>query len=52
MQDSGRFDVRVTEDFDHGELAMLRAYDLVLINYSSRWVYDDAKEHRWSPSRT
>lgn len=49
MQDSGRFDVRVTEDFDHGTLAMLKAYDVVLLNYSSRWVYNDAAEHRWSP---
>lgn len=49
MQDSGRFDVRVTEDFDHGSLAMLKAYDVVLLNYSSRWVYDDRTEHRWSP---
>ena len=49
MQDSGRFDVRVTEDFDHGTLAMLKAYDVVLLNYSSRWVYNDPTEHRWSP---
>lgn len=49
MQDTGRFDVRVTEDFDHGTLAMLKAYDVVLLNYSSRWVYDDKTEHRWSP---
>ena len=50
FQDSGRFDVRVTEDFDHGSLAMLKAYDVVLLNYSSRWVYDDPAEHRWSPA--
>jgi len=49
MQDSGRFDVRITEDFDYGSLAMLKAYDVVLLNYSSRWVYDDKSEHRWSP---
>ena len=49
MQDTGRFDVHVTEDFDQGNLAMLKAYDVVLLNYSSRWVYDDQKEHRWSP---
>lgn len=48
LQDSGRFDVRVTEDFDHGSLAELKAYDVVLLNYSSRWVYNDATEHRWS----
>jgi type 1 glutamine amidotransferase len=48
MQDSGRFDVRVTEDFDHGSLAMLKAYDVVLLNYSSRWNYADAQQHLWS----
>ncbi len=49
MQDTGRFDVRVTEDFDHGTLAMLKAYDVVLLNYSSRWNYSDEKQHLWSP---
>jgi len=49
LQDSGRFEVRITEDFDHGDLATLRSYDVVLLNYSSRWVYDDPSEHRWSP---
>lgn len=49
MQDTGRFDVRVTEDFDHGDLATLKAYDVVLLNHSSRWVYNDPTEHRWSP---
>ena len=48
LQDTGRFDVRVTEDFDYGSLPMLKAYDVVLLNYSSRWNYGDAKEHRWS----
>ena len=50
LQDTGRFDVRVTEDFDYGSLPMLKAYDVVFLNYSSRWVYDDATEHRWSPA--
>lgn len=50
LQDTGRFDVRVTEDFDHGDLAMLKGYDVVMLNYSSRWNYDDAVEHRWSPA--
>lgn len=49
LQDTGRFDVRVTEDFDYGTLEMLRAYDVVLLNYNSRWNYDDPVEHRWSP---
>ena len=49
MQDTGRFDVRVTEDFDEGNLAMLQDYDVVLLNYSSRWNYSDPQEHLWSP---
>lgn len=49
MQDSGRFDVRVTEDFDHGDLATLKAYDVVLLNYSSRWNYADPTQQIWSP---
>ena len=48
LQDTHRFDVRVTEDFDHGTLAMLKSFDVVLLNYSSRWNYSDAVEHRWS----
>lgn len=49
MQDTKRFDVRVTEDFDHGDLATLKAYDVVLLNYSSRWNYADPAQHVWSP---
>jgi type 1 glutamine amidotransferase len=48
MHDSKRFDVRVTEDFDHGTLAMLKGYDVVLLNYSSRWNYADATQQVWS----
>lgn len=49
LQDTGRFDVRVTEDFDYGTLAMLKAYDVVLLNYSSRWNYADPDQRIWSP---
>lgn len=48
LQDSGRFDVRVTEDFDEGNAAMLADYDVVLLNYSSRWNYTDEAQHLWS----
>jgi len=48
--DSKRFDVRVTEDFDHGDIATLKSYDVVLLNYSSRWNYADPVQHLWSPS--
>jgi uncharacterized protein len=49
LQGTKRFDVRVTEDFDHGNLAMLKAYNVVLLNYSSRWNYGDKDQHLWSP---
>lgn len=48
MLDTGRFDVRITEDFDEGTLAMLKGYDVVLLNYASRWNYSDAEQHLWS----
>jgi len=48
LQDTGRFDVRVTEDFDEGDLKMLRNYDVVLLNYASRWNYADKAQHLWS----
>lgn len=48
LQDTGRFDVRVTEDFDDGTLAQLRKYDVVILNYSSRWNYADKEQHLWS----
>ena len=48
MQDSKRFDVRITEDFDQGTLETLKAYDVVLLNYSSRWNYADPQQHIWS----
>ena len=49
MQDTKRFDVRITEDFDHGDLATLKGYDVVLLNYSSRWNYADPQQHVWTP---
>lgn len=49
LTETGRFDVRVTEDFDEGNLAMLKKYDAVILNYSSRWNYTDEKQHLWSP---
>lgn len=48
MQDTKRFDVRVTEDFDEGTLATLKKYDVVLLNYSSRWNYADKSQKIWS----
>ncbi|WP_219893006.1 ThuA domain-containing protein [Aquisediminimonas profunda] len=49
MQDTGRFDVRVTEDFDYGSLVQLKAYDVVFLNYSSRWNYADPDQKIWNP---
>lgn len=48
MQDTKRFDVRVTEDFDNGTLETLKQYDVVLLNYSSRWNYADPVQEVWS----
>lgn len=48
MHDTKRFDVRVTEDFDNGTLETLKAYDVVLLNYSSRWNYADKDQKVWS----
>lgn len=50
MQDTRRFDVRVTEDFDNGTLETLKQYDVVLLNYSSRWNYADPVQKVWSDS--
>lgn len=49
LQDMGRFDLRVTEDFAEGNLAMLQDCDVVILNSSSRWNYADEKQHVWSP---
>ena len=48
LQDTGRFDVRVTEDFDDGTLETLKRYDVVILNYSSRWNYSDKVQGLWS----
>ncbi|WP_375195307.1 ThuA domain-containing protein [Sphingobium sp.] len=50
LQDSGRFDVRIVEDFDHGSAELLKSYDVVLLNYLGRWNYTDPLEKRWSPA--
>ena len=49
LQSTGRFDVRVTEDFDEGTRDTLMKYDVVILNYSSRWNYSDKQQHLWSP---
>lgn len=49
LKDTGRFDVRVTEDFEFGSLDMLKKYDVVLLNYASRWNYGDKEQKLWSP---
>lgn len=47
LQDSGRFDVRVIEDFSTATAYTLAPYDVVLINYLGRWNYTDKTEKRW-----
>ena len=49
LKDTGRFDVRVTEDFEFGSLNTLKKYDVVLLNYASRWNYGDKQQKLWSP---
>ncbi|NCP18986.1 MAG: ThuA domain-containing protein [Erythrobacter sp.] len=48
LKDTGLFDVRVTEDFEFGTLEMLKKYDVVLLNYASRWNYGDPEQKLWS----
>lgn len=47
--DSGRFDVRIIEDFSTATAETLEPYDVVLINYLGRWNYIDRDEKRWGP---
>jgi type 1 glutamine amidotransferase len=49
LQQTGRFDVRIIEDFSSATAATLAPYDVVLINYLGRWNYTDATEKRWGP---
>lgn len=47
LEDSGRFEVHVTEDFRGATAATLAPYDVVILNYLGRWHYTDPKEERW-----
>lgn len=47
LEESGRFEVRVTEEFRGATQATLAPYDLVLLNYCGRWFYEDREEPRW-----
>lgn len=47
LQGTGRFDVRITEDFSSATPEFLARYDAVLINYLGRWNYTDEHEKRW-----
>lgn len=47
LEQTGRFDVRVTEEFHGATAATLRGYDVVLLNYLGRWNYVDPQEDRW-----
>ncbi len=49
LQETGRFDVRVTEDFSTATPELLAKYDVVLLNYLGRWNYTDEEEQRWGP---
>ena len=47
LQDTGRFEVHVTEEFRGATADTLKPYDLVILNYMGRWNYDDPTEVRW-----
>jgi type 1 glutamine amidotransferase len=49
LLETGRFDVRVIEDFSSATADTLQGYDVVLINYLGRWNYTDKEEKRWGP---
>lgn len=50
LEDTGRFAVRVTEEFRGACAATLEPYDVVLLNYCGRWFYSDRVEERWGNS--
>lgn len=47
LESTGRFEVRVTEDFRNATPEYLKSYDVVLLNYLGRWRYDQPDELRW-----
>ena len=47
FEETGRFDVRVTEEFRGATRRTLDPYDVVLLNYCGRWFYDESVEERW-----
>ncbi len=47
LEDTGRFEVHVTEEFRGATAATLKSYDAVLLNYTGRWFYSDPVEQRW-----
>ena len=47
LQETGRFEVRVTEEFRGASAETLKPYDLVILNYSGSWEYIDPNEIRW-----
>jgi uncharacterized protein len=49
LLETGRFDVRVIEDFSSATASTLKPYGVVLINYLGRWNYTDKEEKRWGP---
>ena len=53
LEDSGRFEVHVTEEFRGASAKTLEPYDVVLLNYLGRWFYGDPTEQRWGePAET
>jgi len=49
LESTGRFDVRITEEFDGCTETTLKPYDVILLNYDGRDFPTDAEYKRWSP---
>jgi len=47
LEDTGRLEVHVTEEFRGATSATLKPYDAVLLNFTGRWFYSDPLEQRW-----
>lgn len=47
LEDSGRFEVRINEDFRGATEETLKPYQAVIVNYLGRWNYTDQDELRW-----
>lgn len=47
LEATGRFEVRVIEEFRGASAETLKPYDALIVNYVGRWNYSDKDEVRW-----